>query len=111
MDNPAVKNLESRISEIEKRMSEIENKMNNGIASKNVSEEKIEEIKDNTILNDPILPLEDVLKTSSSTTEKITVKPFEVDYARFNGMRSQEFNQQEVNRLSEKYLSNFSLVK
>ena len=67
MDNPAVKNLESRISEIEKRMSEIENKMNNGIASKNVSEEKIEEIKDNTILNDTILPLEDVLKTSSST--------------------------------------------
>ena len=47
MDNPAVKNLESRISEIEKRMSEIENKMNNGVASKNVSEEKIEEIKDN----------------------------------------------------------------
>ncbi len=111
MDNPAVKNLESRISEIEKKMSEIENKMNNGIASKNVSEEKIEEIKDNTILNDPILPLEDVLKTSSSTTEKITVKPFEVDHAKFNGMRSQEFNQQEVNRLSEKYLSNFSLVK
>jgi hypothetical protein len=70
--NPAVKNLESRISEIEKRMSEIENKMNNGIASKNVSEEKIEEIKDNTILNDPILPLEDVLKTSSSTIEKIS---------------------------------------
>ena len=35
MDNPAVKNLESRISEIEKRMSEIENKMNNGVASKN----------------------------------------------------------------------------
>lgn len=111
MNNPAVKNLESRISEIAKKMSEIENKMNNGIASKNVSEEKIEEIKDNTILNDPILPLEDVLKTSSSTTEKITVKPFEVDHARFNGMRSQEFNQQEVNRLSEKYLSNFSLVK
>ena len=108
MDNPAVKNLESRISEIEKRMSEIENKMNNGVASKNVSEEKIEEIKDNTILNDP---LEDVLKTSSPTAEKITVKPFEVDHARFNGMRSQEFNQQEVNRLSEKYLSNFSLVK
>ena len=38
MDNPAVKNLESRISEIEKIMSEIENKMNNGVASKNVSE-------------------------------------------------------------------------
>ena len=111
MDNPAVKNLESRISEIEKRMTEIENKMNNGIASKNVSEEKIEEIKDNTILNDPILPLEDVLKTSGSTIEKITVKPFEFDHAKFNGMRSQEFNQQEVNRLSEKYLSNFSLVK
>ena len=44
MDNPAVKNLESRISEIEKRMSEIENKMNNGVASKNLSEEKKEEI-------------------------------------------------------------------
>lgn len=100
MVNPSIKNIIDRLNNLEKKISNLE--------SKNMNSVNIEQSQQNSIKNETILPLDDVLKLNH---DKITLKPFMADCALFKGKVDQIFNQDEVNNLSEKYESSYLLGK
>lgn len=113
MTNPAIKNLESRMSELEREMSDLREKVEsketiiNNIPKDIPKEENVVNIQKEEEKNTSnIIDLSTVLNSKKSELKKDVPSN-----AKFLGMRTLELTQNEVNNMVTKFNNNNGLSK
>lgn len=113
MTNPAIKNLESRMSELEREMSDLREKVEsketniNNISKDIPKEENVVNIQKEEEKNTSnIIDLSTVLNSKKSELKKDVPSN-----AKFLGMRTLELTQNEVNNMVTKFNNNNGLSK
>lgn len=113
MTNPAIKNLESRMSELEREMSDLREKVEsketiiNNIPKDIPKEENVVNIQKEEEKNTSnIIDLSTVLNSKKSELKKDVPSN-----AKFLGMRTLELTQNEVNNIVTKFNNNNGLSK
>lgn len=113
MTNPAIKNLESRMSELEREMSDLREKVEsketniNNISKDIPKEENVVNIQKEEEKNTSnIIDLSTVLNSKKSELKKDVPSN-----AKFLGMRTLELTQNEVDNMVTKFNNNNSLSK
>ena len=113
MTNPAIKNLESRMSELEREMSDLREKVEsketiiNNIPKDIPKEENVVNIQKEEEKNTSnIIDLSTVLNSKKSELKKEVPSN-----AKFLGMRTLEFTQNEVDNMVTKFNNNNGLSK
>lgn len=108
MTNPAIKNLESRMSELEKAMSDLREKVESKETTINTApkEENIINIQKEEKNASNIIDLSTVLSSSKSELKKDVPSN-----AKFYGMRTLELTQNEVDNMVTKFNNNNGLSK
>ena len=113
MTNPAIKNLESRMSELEREMSDLREKVEsketniNNIQKDIPKEENVVNIQKEEEKNTSnIIDLSTVLNSKKSELKKDVPSN-----AKFLGMRTLELTQNEVNNMVTKFNNNNGLSK